>query len=156
MIKDRGRARQAQRWRRRERYNSLMPLSAGLSRRRDRSFGISVGAVLCAIAAILAWRGRLSRAEVVGAVGVALLVAGLLAPRVLRWPSAIWWRLAGVLGYVNARILLTLLFVLVLVPVNLIWRLIGKDPLARRRDRWVGWTPYPVRYRDRRHYSRMF
>jgi hypothetical protein len=156
MIKDNGWGRQAQRLRLSERYNSLMPLRAGSSPRRDRSFGISVGAVLCAIAVILAWRGRVTRAEIVGAVGVVLLLAGLVAPQLLRWPSAIWWRLAGVLGYVNARILLTLLFVFVLVPVNLIWRLIGKDPLARRRDRWVGWTPYPVRYRDRRHYSRMF
>ena len=129
-----------------DRYNSLMQFGGApvQSCQRDRSFGISVGSVLCAIAAFLAWRG------------FALLAAGFLAPRLLRWPGAVWWRLASVLGYVNARILLTLLFVFVLVPVNLIWRLIGKDPLARSRDRWAGWTPYPVRYRDRRHYSRMF
>src|SRR6516164_6023929 len=107
MIKDNGWGRQAQRLRLSERYNSLMPLRAGSSPRRDRSFGISVGAVLCAIAVILAWRGRVTRAEIVGAVGVVLLLAGLVAPQLLRWPSAIWWRLAGVLGYVNARILLT-------------------------------------------------
>ena len=140
------------------RYNSLMQFGAApvQSWQRDRSFGLSVGSVLCAIAALLAWRGRASRAEILAALGIALLAAGFLAPRLLRWPSAVWWRLANVLGYVNARILLTLLFVFVLVPVNLIWRLIGKDPLARSRDRWAGWTPYPVRYRDRRHYSRMF
>jgi hypothetical protein len=112
--------------------------------------------VLCVIAAVLAWRGRLMRAEVTGAFGAALLAAGLLFPGLLRWPSAIWWRFAHALGYINTRVLLTLFFACVLVPVNGIWRLIGKDPLARRRGRWPGWSPYPVRYRDRRHYSRMF
>jgi hypothetical protein len=55
-----------------------------------------------------------------------------------------------------ARFWLTLLFIIVLTPVNLIWRLMGRDPLARRRDRWTGWSPYPPRYRDRKHYDRMF
>ena len=35
-------------------------------------------------------------------------------------------------------------------------RLIGKDPLARRRRSWRGWLPYPDRYRDPRHFERMF
>jgi len=122
----------------------------------ERSFGLSVGGVLCAIALVLAWRGRIGRAEVIGAVGVVLVTCGALAPRVLRVPSAWWFRFSRVLGHVNARILLTVLFVLVLTPISLVWRLIGKDPLARRRDRWPGWTPSPARYKDRQHYARMY
>ena len=38
-----------------------------------------------------------------------------------------------VLGYVNARVILTIAFALVLMPLGLIWRLIGRDPLANRR-----------------------
>jgi hypothetical protein len=71
-------------------------------------------------------------------------------------PSAWWWRFSRALGHVNARILLTLMFALVFVPVSLLWRAIGKDPLARRRDRWPGWSTYPARYRDAHHYTRMF
>ena len=58
----------------------------------ERSFGVSVGGVLFVIAAVLWWRGRVGRAEIVGAVGAVLLVFGLLAPRLLKWPSALWWR----------------------------------------------------------------
>jgi hypothetical protein len=115
-----------------------------------------VGAVLSLIAAVLAWRGRLARAEILAGVGVALMTAGFLAPRLLKWPSWLWWRVAHVLGYINARVLLTLIFALVFVPMSAIWRVIGKDPLVRRRERFAGWTPYPARYHDRRHYSRMF
>src|SRR5262245_38513201 len=67
----------------------------------ERSFGVSVGIVLCAIAALLVWRGRVGRAEVVGGVGVFLLVFGLVYPPLLKYPSAAWWRFAQALGYVN-------------------------------------------------------
>jgi hypothetical protein len=126
------------------------------ARNEERSFGISVGGVLCLIAAILVWRGRTGRAGVVGGIGALLIVAGLLYAPMLKYPSAAWWRLSRALGYVNARVLLTILFSIVLVPLSMVWRLTGKDPLARRRDKWAGWTPYPARYRDRKHYERMY
>lgn len=122
----------------------------------ERSFGVSVGLVLCAIAAALWWRGRITRAEILAGVGAVLLVTALVHAPLLKYPSAAWWRLSRALGYVNARVLLTILFGVVLVPIALIWRLTGKDPLARRRDKWPGWSSYPLRYRDPKHYERMF
>jgi saxitoxin biosynthesis operon SxtJ-like protein len=122
----------------------------------ERSFGISVGAVLVVIALILLWRRRVGRAEILGGIGAVLLILGALRPQLLKWPSAVWWRFSRVLAYVNARILLTLMFSVLLVPLSLIWRVIGKDPLARRREKFEGWTPYPARYRDRTHFERMF
>ena len=122
----------------------------------ERSFGVSVGFVLCVIAAFLWWRGRIVRSEVIGGVGAFLLAAGLMYAPLLKYPSAAWWRFSRALGYVNARILLTILFSIVLVPLAMIWRLIGKDPLMRRRDRFPGWSAYPTRYRDPKHYERMY
>jgi hypothetical protein len=122
----------------------------------ERSFGVSVGTVLCLIAAFLLWRGRIERAELVGGVGVVLLVCGLVYPPLLKVPSGLWWRFSRTLGHFNARVLLTLMFTLVFVPISLVWRATGKDPLQRRRDRWPGWSPYPAKYRDPNHYRRMF
>jgi saxitoxin biosynthesis operon SxtJ-like protein len=122
----------------------------------ERSFGLSVGGVLCALAAFFFWRGSTLRSEVLAGIGAFLVVFGFVYPRLLKWPSAVWWRFAHALGYVNARIILTILFGLILVPLGLVWRFIGRDPLGRRRDKWPGWSPYPERYRDRSHYARMF
>jgi hypothetical protein len=122
----------------------------------ERSFGLSVGTVLCVIAALFWWRGRFVRAEIAAAVGAFLLVAALVHAPLLKYPSAAWWRFSRVLGHFNAQVLLTILFAFVLVPLSMVWRLTGKDPLTRRRARWPGWTPYPARYRDRKHYERMF
>jgi len=125
-------------------------------RNPEKSFGVSVGGVLLFIAALLLWRRRIGRAEIIGGIGAVLLILGLVSPSLLKYPSALWWRFSRALGYVNARILLTLLFSVILVPLSLVWRLLGKDPLARKRQTFQGWTPYPARYADRRHFERLF
>lgn len=122
----------------------------------ERSFGVSVGGVAVAVAAYLWWHGSIQSGAIVGAVGLALVVLGLLAPRALYWPSVVWWKLVHLLGYINARIILTVLFSVLLVPIGLFWRLTGKDPLGRRRASGSGWSAYPARYRDPKHYSRMY
>ena len=123
---------------------------------KERSFGISVGPVLMLIAAILAWRGRITTAEIMGGIGALLLVLGLTKPILLKWPSAVWWKFAMVLGHINARVILTIAFLLVLTPIGLLWRVIGRDPMRRRRKNFEGWSAYPARYRDPKHFTRMY
>jgi hypothetical protein len=123
---------------------------------KERSFGISVGAVLLLIAAFMIWRGRINGAAITGGAGAVLLVVGLTYPPLLYYPSKAWWAMAAVLGYVNARIILTVAFLLLLTPIGLIWRAIGRDPLTRKRRNFPGWSPYPARYRDRDHFKRMY
>jgi len=122
----------------------------------ERAFGLSVGTVLLIVSALAVWRGRVLTAEVAGGIGFVLVAFGRLRPSLLKWPSAVWWRFALALGYVNARIILTLAFALVLIPLGLIWRVIGRDPLGKRRATWSGLSPHPARYRDRSHFSRMY
>lgn len=122
----------------------------------ERAFGLSVGTVLILIAAFALWRGRIMTAELLAAAGVTLVVLGYFKPALLYWPSKAWWRMALALGYVNARVILTVAFGVLLVPIGMAWRMLGKDPLVRRRANWRGWTAYPPRYRDRNHYSRMY
>ncbi|HYE87093.1 MAG TPA: SxtJ family membrane protein [Vicinamibacterales bacterium] len=123
---------------------------------QERSFGVSVGGVLILVAAYLAWRSRLDRAAIVGTIGAVLVILGLTAPALLKWPSAVWWKFAMVLGHVNARVILTIVFAVVLTPVGLAWRLLGKDPLARRRRQWHGWSPSPARFKNPDHFTRMY
>jgi hypothetical protein len=124
--------------------------------RPGRAFGISIGTVLMAIAAYAAWHGRMTTLVVSGGLGLGLVTLGVTFPQLLIGPARHWMRFARVLGHINTRVLLTAAFVLVLLPMGLAWRLIGRDPLGRRRNRWPGWTPPPVRYRDRSHFARMF
>lgn len=122
----------------------------------ERAFGVSVGIVLMLIAAYALWRERLLVAQITGGVGLVLAALGWLQPSWLYYPSKAWWKIAMVLGYVNARIILTVIFASVLTPISLVWRLIGRDPMQRRRQNWQGWTAYPERYRNKQHFTRMY
>jgi len=123
---------------------------------KARSFGLSVGTVLVVISAFLVWRGRIGRAEILGAIGIALVVFGYVWPAALAGPSRVWWAIAGVLGWINARVILSLAFFLVLTPLGLVWRLMGRDPMNWRRSHFAGWSTHPARYRDDRHFERMY
>lgn len=66
-------------------------------------------------------------------VALVLLVITLLLPRLFYPLAVIWFGLAKILGEINIRILLTLVFVLVVLPVGLVRKWRGKDTLQLRR-----------------------
>ena len=55
---------------------------------------------------------------------------------------AAWKRFARLIGEFNGRVLLTLLYVVLIVPSGLVLRLLA-DPLRRRRPQGSNWTPRP-------------
>ena len=66
-------------------------------------------------------------------VGIPGLILGLTAPRLLYYPFKVWMALGLALGWVNSRIILGLVFMFVLLPIAIIMRFIGYDPLRRLR-----------------------
>jgi Saxitoxin biosynthesis operon protein SxtJ len=121
-----------------------------------RSFGLTVGLVLCAIAVFSGWRGHLLRAGLSGAAGVALVAAALIRPSSLTRLAAVWSRVGHALGWVNSRVLLTVMFLIVVWPIGAVSRLFGSDPLDTRRRNGSFWLAYSSRLRDRKHFERLF
>jgi len=99
--------------------------------REWRKFGLLFLGVFVLLAAYLLWKGH-GTWWISAVVAAAFGGTGLVAPSLLRWPHYGWMKFAGLLGWVNTRVLLTLFFFLVLTPVGLVMRLFGRDPLARR------------------------
>jgi len=105
------------------------------SPRALRSFGLTVGGVLVALAGLLLWRrGPSAWTWGLGGVGGALVVLGVVAPVVLRPVRQVWMALAFAMGFVMTRVILTVAWVVVFIPTALLLRLFGKDLLRRRRD----------------------
>lgn len=106
-----------------------------VSRRALRQFGLVVGGVFAAGAALWAWRnGAGPVVWTVGAVGAALAALGALVPVALRGAYLGWMALALALGWLMTRVILTLVWALVFVPVGLLFKLTGRDALRRRPD----------------------
>lgn len=100
------------------------------------------------LAAVSWWRGHEVPPLVLGAAGVLLVGPALVAPVVLGPVERAWMRFALVLGAINTRIILTLVYVVVVTPIGLMRRL-GGDPLDRtlgsgRSSHWVPRERHPV------------
>jgi len=102
--------------------------------RELRNFGLLVGAVLVALGLLFLLRGK-ARYPYFLAPGVLLLLFGAVFPRALKYIYFAWMSLAIVLGFVVSTLILTLFFILVITPIGLTARLLGKDFLRLKLDR---------------------
>ena len=126
--------------------------------RAEREFGLIVGVVFSLLGLWWTYRGKfLNAAYFLTVVGAALVLSGVVVPRVLVMPRKGWMKLAEGMAYVSSRIILAFVFFLVLTPIGLIKRAMGWDPLHRRSAPGDSfWLPYPPRQQDPRHYEKMF
>ena len=63
-----------------------------------------------------------------------LTVLGLVFPRSLTGFYRLWMIIGSVLGWINTRIILAVGFYGILMPMGLVMRIVGKDPMRRRFD----------------------
>jgi hypothetical protein len=59
------------------------------------------------------------------------LVSALIAPGVLAPVEKLWMKLAAVMGFVMTNVLLTLVFVVAVIPAGLILQLFGKSQIRK-------------------------
>ncbi|MCH8291222.1 hypothetical protein IH992_09005 [Candidatus Poribacteria bacterium] len=116
-------------------------------RKELRKFGLLVGGILALIGLLFLWRGRHEIARIVlWSIGGFLIVFGAIAPIVLKPIYVAWMKFAFVLGWVNSRILLSIIFFVFFTPMALIQRVFGRDALHRRMEKgtnsyWIKRSP---------------
>ena len=110
-------------------------LNGRVTNQQARKTCLIVAAVLLPLSGWNYHRGRMTVVVVMGGAGALLVLAGLAIPPAARAFHNGWMKLAEILGWVNSRVLLSLLFYGVLTPVKLLMRLVGRDPLRRRAKR---------------------
>jgi hypothetical protein len=65
------------------------------------------------------------------ATGIALVA--LIFPFVAKGIVWLWYKMAEILGWINSRILLTLVFFVFLVPISFLYRLTTRNPLQLKK-----------------------
>ena len=117
-----------------EEVKALSPVKKDL-----RNLGLVFLVAFGIIGGIVLWRGGPSGPYWIGA-GVLFGLWGLAWPAGLKPVYRLWMTLAIILGFFVSRILLGLIFYLVVTPIGLIMRLIGKDLLDQKmKDRDSYW-----------------
>ena len=66
-------------------------------------------------------------------IGLPLIFLAILIPSSLLYFYKAWMKIGYILGWLNSRLILGLVFIFVLQPIALIMKLIGHDPLRLKR-----------------------
>jgi len=101
-----------------------------------RKFGLTTGAIIVLLFAFFfPWVFDVATMPMwPWAIAGALWLPALFVPVALRPVYATWMKIGHGIGWVNTRIILGVLFFVLVLPMGLIMRLFGNDPMARKRD----------------------
>lgn len=96
------------------------------SRRTLRQFS---ALLIVIIGGMAAWKGNYAVAAIAAAVGL----IGLVSPGTIRPLYVAWMIVAFPIGWMVSHVMLAILYFVVFLPLGLVFRLVGRDALARRR-----------------------
>ena len=101
------------------------------TRKELRHFGLLVGAVFTVIGLWpLVFRGESLRLWAIGIGGLLIAFGGIL-PQLLAPIHKGWMWVGHILGWINTRILLSIVFYAMVTPIGLVRRLMGKDMMRQ-------------------------
>ena len=64
--------------------------------------------------------------------GLIFLFLGTIKPTTLYYPYKVWMKMGLILGWINSRLILGLIFLFVLQPIAIIMKLFGHNPLKTK------------------------
>lgn len=99
----------------------------------EKSFGIVFAAIFALIGLWPLWRGGDVRLWALG-VAAAFLVAAFLAPKILRPLNVAWFGFGLLLSKVMTPLVMSIIYVVTVVPIGIFLRLTGKDLLRLQKN----------------------
>lgn len=80
----------------------------------------------------------------------------VILPQVLRPVNAIWLKIGNVLGWVNSRIILGVMFYLLIFPIGLLLKIFAKDSMNRNLSSDVKSYRKVSKHRNKEHLEKPF
>jgi hypothetical protein len=102
-----------------------------------RKFGLTTGAIIVVLFALFfPWVfDMVAMPKWPWIIAGLLWLPALVMPGLLRPVYTTWMKIGHAIGWVNTRIILGVLFYLLVLPMGLVMRLFGKDPMAREKNK---------------------
>ena len=131
-------------------------IPARLTVAAGRRFGVTVGAAFLVFAGIAFWRGHPTTTTILGTLGAALVLAGLVIPTHLGPVERGWMKLAHLISKVTTPIVMAAMYLVVLTPVGALRRAFGGNPLTHEPARDSYWQSRPETRRRSASMERQF
>ena len=107
-------------------------MQGDITNKQLRSFGLTVGGIfaLVGIWPLIVHNNHVRWWPIVTA--VVLIIPALVYPKSLFWIHKGWMTLGHIMGWINTGVILGVVFYIVLTPIGMVRRLLGKDPMGRQ------------------------
>lgn len=129
-----------------------------ITKKQLRTFGVGGGVILGLLAALQWHWDHTTAATIISVLAAGLALPGALMPEALRPVEKRFAAVGRVIGHFNARVLLSILYLLVVTPIGALRRTVSGDPLEDERDSSGDghWKPFSNRVDEPDRYDRMF
>jgi len=125
-----------------------------------RKFGLIMGAMFALIfGGLFPWiMGKTSETWPIWPfiVMAVFWILALVLPESLRKVNQVWIKVGNVLGWINTRIILGIMFYLLIFPIGLLLKVFGKDAMNRKLDANSDSYRRISKQRDRKHLEKPF
>ena len=101
------------------------------TRADNRKFGITVGIAFLLLSGLFLWRGKSTGATTMATIGATLMLAGIVVPGLLGPVHKGWMKFALLISKVTTPIFMGLVYYLSVLPIGLVMRILGKNPMTR-------------------------
>lgn len=75
------------------------------------------------------------------------LIATIIKPLLLFYPYKTWMKIGNILGWLNSNLILGLVFIGVLIPISIVMKIIGYDPLRLKKNSQKSYREIKVNYK---------
>jgi hypothetical protein len=122
-----------------------METASVINKKELRTFGISIGIILITIFnGILPWVTSKPFPTLPLIMGILLIILSIIFPNQISIFYRMWIKIGTILGWINTRILLYLIYFLIFTPFGLTFRLLGKDKMQKNKFRQLSVTTYRI------------
>ena len=115
-------------------------MKTSISKKQLRQFGFLLG---FGFPIIIGWliptiTGHLFRSWSLW-IGCPALILGILKPSLLSYPYKGWMALGLALGWINSKLILGLVYLIILQPIAILMKIFGYDPLRKKKSNLISY-----------------
>ncbi len=122
-----------------------------------RDFGlIMAGMLILMFGIVLPWIFGYSTPYWPFIAAVVFAVVALIRPVLLGPVNSVWLKISDVLGWVNTRLVMGIMFFLLIAPIGILMRLFGKDTLNNKLSEKESSYRIITKVRDKKHLEKPF
>ena len=123
-----------------------------------KSFGCLMGAVFSVITTILFYKEKITAFIVFGGIAGAFFFSALVRPRLLSGVYILWMKFGDVVGRFNAKVILSLMYMVVFTLVRALLFVLRKKLLQKKFDSSLDsyWSDHGPMENDPKRYEKQF